>query len=122
MSPTGHCVWRYSQPHRPIPILYRGFGETALRSVARHNGYLGDRIRTYSAIAAADRLQELRIGKGVSLDDFTVLTGLTDAGSITSYWCAEDADITGILTMLRMFYVESATTLVNKSKDLTLDS
>jgi hypothetical protein len=38
------------------------------------------------------------------MDDFTILTPLTDALTVADYQRAEDAGITGILTMPWMFY------------------
>ncbi len=82
-----------------IPVYVGGLGEIALRRAARYDGWIGDLIKTDRAIAAAARLRELRIENGLSVDDFTILTPLTDAFTVADYQRAEDAGITGILTM-----------------------
>ena len=111
-----------------IPVYVGGLSETALRRAARHDGWIGDLIKTDRAIAAAARLRELRVEKGLAMDDFTILTPLTDAITIADYQRAEDAGITGILTMPWMFYAGPDATLAEKvdgmkkfRKDLALD-
>jgi probable F420-dependent oxidoreductase len=112
----------------PIPVYVGGLSETALRRAARHDGWIGDLISTDRAIAAAVRLHELRAENGLAVDDFTILTPLTDAFTIADYQRAEDAGITGILTMPWMFYAGPDATLAEKvdgmkrfRKDLALD-
>ncbi|RFD25568.1 hypothetical protein MUBE_08570, partial [Mycobacterium uberis] len=85
--------------------LYRGLSETALHRAARHDGWIGDSIRTDRAIAAAGRLREFRIEKGLSLDDFIILTPLTEVVTTADYRCAEYADIIDTFTMPWIFYV-----------------
>jgi alkanesulfonate monooxygenase SsuD/methylene tetrahydromethanopterin reductase-like flavin-dependent oxidoreductase (luciferase family) len=72
-------------------------------------GGLSDR-----AIEAVGRLRELRIESGLSLDDFTILTPLTDAFTTADYRRAADAGITGIITMPWMFYAGPDATLADK--------
>ena len=62
------------------------------------------------------------------MDDFTVLTPLTDAFTRGDYQRAEDAGISGIITMPWMFYAGPDATLDDKidgmqrfRKDLALD-
>lgn len=112
----------------PIPVYVGGLSETALRRAARYDGWIGDLINTDRAIAAAARLHELRTENGLAADDFTILTPLTDAFTIADYQRAEDAGITGILTMPWMFYAGPDATLAEKidgmkrfRKDLALD-
>ncbi|QUR68018.1 TIGR03619 family F420-dependent LLM class oxidoreductase [Mycobacterium spongiae] len=112
----------------PIPIFVGGLSETALRRAARNDGWIGDLIKTDRAIAVAGRLRSLRIENGMSLDDFTILAPLTDAFTIADYRRAEDAGVTGILTMPWMFYAGPGATLAGKidgmrrfRKDLALD-
>jgi alkanesulfonate monooxygenase SsuD/methylene tetrahydromethanopterin reductase-like flavin-dependent oxidoreductase (luciferase family) len=112
-----------------IPVYVGGLSEIALRRAARYDGWIGDLINTDRAIAAAARLRELRIENGLSVDDFTILTPLTDAFTVADYQRAEDAGITGILTMPWMFYTGPNATLAEKvdgmkrfRKDLTLDA
>lgn len=111
-----------------IPVYVGGLSETALRRAARHDGWIGDLINTDRAIAAAARLRELRTENGLGMDDFTILTPLTDAIAIADYQRAENAGITGILTMPWMFYTGPDATLAEKidgmkkfRKDLALD-
>ena len=113
-------------PH--IPIYVGGLSEIALRRAARNDGWIGDLITTERAIAAAKRLRELRAENGLSMDDFTILTPLTDAFTIGDYERAEAAGITHILTMPWMFYTGASSTLAEKidgmaqfRKDLALD-
>jgi alkanesulfonate monooxygenase SsuD/methylene tetrahydromethanopterin reductase-like flavin-dependent oxidoreductase (luciferase family) len=117
------------QPTPPrIPIYVGGLSEVAFRRAARHDGWIGDLIKTDRAIAAAGRLLELRAENGLPLDGFTILTPLTDAFTIADYQRAADAGITGILTMPWMFYAGPDATLAEKvdgmrrfRKDLALD-
>ncbi len=117
------------QPTPPrIPIFVGGLSDIALRRAARYDGWIGDLITTDRAIAAADRLRELRSERGLAMDDFTILTPLTDAFTIADYQRAEDAGISGILTMPWMFYSGPDATLADKvdgmkrfRKDLDLD-
>ena len=64
-------------PH--IPIYVGGLSDIALRRAARNDGWIGDLITTDRAIERVDRLRELRAESGLSMDDFTILTPLTDA-------------------------------------------
>ncbi|ORV99715.1 TIGR03619 family F420-dependent LLM class oxidoreductase [Mycobacterium kyorinense] len=111
-----------------IPVYVGGLSDTALRRAARHDGWIGDLIRTDRAIEVAGRLRALRAEKGLDMDDFTILTPLTDALTVADYQRAEDAGITGILTMPWMFYAGPDATLAEKvdgmrrfRKDLALD-
>lgn len=70
----------------------------------------------------------MRSELGLSMDDFTVLTPLTDAFTSADYRRAEEAGITGIITMPWMFYTERDAPLADKidgmrrfRKDLGLD-
>ncbi|KUI29155.1 LLM class F420-dependent oxidoreductase [Mycobacterium sp. IS-1742] len=112
----------------PIPIYVGGLSDVALRRAARNDGWIGDLITTDRAIAAAQRLHELRTAAGRSVEDFTILTPLTDALVRADYDRAEAAGITHILTMPWMFYTGADATLAEKidgmkrfRKDLGLD-
>ena len=112
----------------PIPVYVGGLSDIALRRAARHDGWIGDLIKTDRAIEAVGRLRELRAENGLSMDDFTVLTPLTDAFTTADYRRAEEAGITGIITMPWMFYAGPDATLDDKidgmqrfRKDLSLD-
>ncbi len=113
-------------PH--IPIYVGGLSDIALRRAARHDGWIGDLITTDKAIASAQRVLALRAENGLSTDDFTILTPLTDALTIADYERAAAAGITHILTMPWMFYSGPTATLAEKvdgmkrfRKDLALD-
>lgn len=113
-------------PH--IPIYVGGLSDIALRRAARHDGWIGDLITTDKAIASAQRVLALRAENGLSTDDFTILTPLTDAFTIADYERAAAAGITHILTMPWMFYSGPTATLAEKvdgmkrfRKDLALD-
>lgn len=112
----------------PIPVYVGGLSEVALRRAARHDGWIGDLISTERALAAVDRLRDLRAEAGLSMDDFTVLTPLTDAVTVADYERAEAGGITHILTMPWAFYAGLGCTLADKidgmarfRKDLRLD-
>ncbi|ORV12760.1 TIGR03619 family F420-dependent LLM class oxidoreductase [Mycobacterium celatum] len=111
-----------------VPIYVGGLSEIALRRAARHDGWIGDLIRTERAIEVVGRLRALRAESGLGMDDFTILTPLTDAFTVADYQRAADAGITGILTMPWMFYTGPDATLAEKvdgmrrfRKDLALD-
>jgi probable F420-dependent oxidoreductase len=112
----------------PIPVYVGGLSDIALRRAARHDGWIGDLIKTDQAIERVNRLRELRAENGLSMDDFTILTPLTDAFTTAHYQRAEDAGITGIITMPWMFYAGPDASLADKidgmrrfRKDLSLD-
>jgi probable F420-dependent oxidoreductase len=112
----------------PIPVYVGGLSDAALGRAARLDGWIGDLINTDRAIEAVGRLRELRAESGLSMDDFTILTPLTDAFTIADYQRAEDAGITGIITMPWMFYAGANASLADKidgmqrfRKDLALD-
>jgi alkanesulfonate monooxygenase SsuD/methylene tetrahydromethanopterin reductase-like flavin-dependent oxidoreductase (luciferase family) len=98
----------------PIPVYVGGLSDAALRRAARNDGWIGDLIKTDRAIEAVGRLRELRAENGLSLDDFTSLTPLTDAFTTADYRRAADAGITGIITMPWMFYAAPDATLADK--------
>ena len=111
-----------------IPILIGGLSDIAMRRAARYDGWVGDLITTERAIAAAQRLRELRAENGLTMDDFTILTPLTDAFTIPDYERAEAAGITHVLTMPWMFYSGPEASLAEKidgmqkfRRDLALD-
>jgi len=111
-----------------VPVYVGGLSETALRRAACHDGWIGDLITTELAVRAIARLRSLRAENGLTMDDFTVLTPLTDAFTIADYQRAADAGITGILTMPWMFYAGPTAALGEKvdglrrfRKDLALD-
>ena len=111
-----------------IPIYVGGLSDIALRRAARYDGWIGDLISTDRAIASVERLRELRAQNGLSMDDFEILTPLTDAFTVPDYERAEAAGITAIVTMPWMFYSDADATLTEKidgmkrfRKDLRLD-
>lgn len=112
----------------PIPIYVGGLSDIALRRAARYDGWIGDLINTDQAIEAVGKLRALRAENGLSMHDFTILTPLTDSFTVADYRRAEDAGITGIITMPWMFYAgpdaslaEKIDGLVRFRKDLALD-
>lgn len=112
----------------PIPVYVGGLSEIALRRAARNDGWIGDLINTERALEAIGRLREMRAENGLSMDDFTVLTPLTDAFTTADYQRAEAGGINGIITMPWMFYAGPDASLDDKidgmqrfRKDLALD-
>ncbi len=88
----------------PIPIYVGGLSDVALRRAARHDGWIGDLISTDEAVARVARLAELRAERGLSMDDFTVVTPLTDAFAPEHFARAEAGGIDGVITMPWMYY------------------
>ena len=112
----------------PIPVYVGGLSDAALRRAARNDGWIGDLINTERAIEAVGKLRELRLEKGLTMQDFTILTPLTDAFTTADYQRVEDAGVTGIITMPWMFYTGPQASLAEKidgmrkfRKDLALD-
>jgi probable F420-dependent oxidoreductase len=112
----------------PIPIYVGGLSDIALRRAARNDGWIGDLITTDKAIERVNRLRGIRAEKGLSMDDFTILTPLTDAFTPAHYERAEASGIDGIITMPWMFYSGPDATTAEKidgmrkfRKDLALD-
>lgn len=112
----------------PIPVYVGGLSDIALRRAARHDGWIGDLITTDRALERIGKLRELRAEKGLRMDDFEVLTPLTDAFTPEHYERAEAGGITGIITMPWMFYAGPQATTAEKidgmkrfRKDLGLD-
>ncbi|MCK0173424.1 MULTISPECIES: TIGR03619 family F420-dependent LLM class oxidoreductase [Mycobacteriaceae] len=114
-------------PH--IPVYSGGLSDIALRRAARNDGWIGDLISTDEAIEKATRVREMRAAAGLPLDDFTILTPLSDALVRADYDRAEAAGITHILTMPWMFYTGADASVAEKidgmkrfRKDLALDA
>lgn len=112
----------------PIPIYVGGLSDIALRRAARHDGWIGDLISTDAALQRVERLRDLRAENGLTMDDFTIITPLTDAFMPEHYARAEAGGIQGIITMPWMFYAGPGATLAEKidglkrfRKDLALD-
>ncbi|MBU9765602.1 TIGR03619 family F420-dependent LLM class oxidoreductase [Mycobacterium sp. TNTM28] len=112
----------------PIPIYVGGLSDIALRRAARHDGWIGDLISTEAAVARVERLRQLRTETGLTMDDFTVITPLTDAFTPEHYARAQASGITGVITMPWMFYSGPDAPLAEKidgmkrfRKDLALD-
>jgi probable F420-dependent oxidoreductase len=113
-------------PH--IPIFVGGLSDIALRRAARHDGWIGDLISTDQALIRIEKLRELRAAQGLSMDDFVVITPLTDAFTPEHYDRAREGGIDGIITMPWMFYAGPQASLDEKidgmrkfRKDMALD-
>jgi probable F420-dependent oxidoreductase len=113
-------------PH--IPIYVGGLSDIALRRAARHDGWIGDLISTDQAIERVDKVREMRAQKGLTMDDFVVITPLTDAFTPQDYDRARAGGIDGIITMPWMFYSGPQASLDEKidgmrkfRKDMALD-
>ncbi|OMB93837.1 LLM class F420-dependent oxidoreductase [Mycobacterium sp. NS-7484] len=112
----------------PIPIYVGGLSDIALRRAARHDGWIGDLISTEDALQRVEQLRRLRTESGLTMDDFTIITPLTDAFTAEHYARAEAGGIRGVITMPWMFYSGPHATLAEKidgmtrfRKDLALD-
>lgn len=113
----------------PIPVYVGGLSDAALRRAARNDGWIGDLINTERALEAVGKLRELRRERGLTMDDFTILTPLTDAVTTADYRRVEEAGVQGIITMPWMFYAGPDASLDDKidgmqrfRKDLGLDA
>ena len=97
-----------------IPIYVGGLSDIALRRAARNDGWIGDLIGMDQAIAGADRIRQLRADRGLSMDDFTIITPLMDAFTVEHFARAGDAGITAVLTMPWVFFHGPTATLAQK--------
>lgn len=112
----------------PIPIFVGGLSNIALRRAARHDGWIGDLISTDQALERVSFVRQLRAENGLEMDDFEVITPLTDAFLPEHFERAAAGGITGIITMPWMFYSGPDASLDQKidgmrrfRKDLGLD-
>ena len=88
----------------PIPVLFGGLTDIALRRAARYDGWIGDLMTTDQAIDIAARLREYRAAEGRDDQPFTVLAPLTDVLSSEDLDRAEAGGITHILTQPWAYY------------------
>lgn len=88
----------------PIPVLFGGLTDIALRRAARYDGWVGDLMPTDQALQIVAKLQQYRrdIGRGGS--EFTVLVPLTDVVGPGDLDRAEAGGITHILTQPWAYY------------------
>src|SRR6202012_3057631 len=103
------------QPTPPrIPIYVGGLSDIALRRAARYDGWIGDLINTDHAIASAARLRELRAEKGLTMDDFTILSPLSYAVNLFVYQGAETPGTSGKMTRRWLLYPARKASLAKK--------
>lgn len=88
----------------PVPILFGGLTDLALRRAARYDGWIGDLMTTDQAISIAARLHHYRDDIGGADRDFTVLAPLTDVLRPEDLDRAEAGGITHILTQPWAYY------------------
>lgn len=98
----------------PIPVYVGGLSDIALRRAARNDGWIGDLIGLDQAIASVARIGELRAENDLGMDDFTVITPLTDAFLPQHFERAAAAGISAVLTMPWMFYTGPQASLEQK--------
>lgn len=79
----------------PIPIYVGGLSDIALRRAAKHDGWIGDLISTDQALIRVEKLREMRAAQGLSMDDFVVITPLTDAFTPSTTTARRRAESTG---------------------------
>jgi alkanesulfonate monooxygenase SsuD/methylene tetrahydromethanopterin reductase-like flavin-dependent oxidoreductase (luciferase family) len=97
-----------------IPIYAGGLSDIALRRAARNDGWIGDLIGLDQAIASVQRIRGLRADRGLGMDDFTVITPLTDAFLPEHFDRAGAAGISAVLTMPWMYYSGPTASLAEK--------
>lgn len=87
----------------PIPVLFGGLTDLALRRAARYDGWVGDLMSTDQVIEIVARLHECRraLGRG---GEFTVLAPLVDVFGPADIARAEAGGITHILTQPWAYY------------------
>jgi len=88
----------------PIPVLFGGLTDIALRRAARHDGWVGDLMTTDQATEIATRLREYRREIGRDDAEFTVLAPLIDVLGPADVARAEAGGITHILTQPWAYY------------------
>lgn len=88
----------------PIPVLYGGLSDIAMRRAARSDGWIADMMPTRQAVAHASRLRRLRDDAGLPMTGFTVLAPLTDLLTADDMACAETGGITHVLTQPWAYY------------------
>ncbi len=97
-----------------IPIYVGGLSDIALRRAARNDGWIGDLIGLDQAAASVNRIREIRAQRGLTMDDFTVITPLTDAFTADQFERAGAAGIDAVLTMPWAFYAGPQASLAEK--------
>jgi len=97
-----------------IPIYVGGLSDIALRRAARNDGWIGDLIGLDQAAASVNRIREIRAQRGLTMDDFTVITPLTDAFTADQFERAGAAGIDAVLTMPWAFYAGLQASLAEK--------
>jgi len=97
-----------------IPIYVGGLSDIALRRAARNDGWIGDLIGLDQAAASVNRIREIRAQRGLTMDDFTVITPLTDAFTADQFERAGAAGIDAVLTMPWAFYAGPQASLAAK--------
>ena len=97
-----------------IPIYAGGLSDIALRRAARNDGWIGDLIGLDQAIASVQRIRGLRAERGLGMEDFTVITPLTDAFLPEHFDRAAEAGISAVLTMPWMYYSGPSASLAEK--------
>lgn len=102
----------------PIPVYVGGLSDIALRRAARHDGWIGDLIDTDTAIAKAGKVLALRTENGLTTDDFTIITPLSDAYLPEHFDRAQQAGIDGVITMPWMYYHGPSASLTQKIDDM----
>jgi probable F420-dependent oxidoreductase len=112
----------------PIRIFSGGLSDIALRRAAGLDGWIGDLITLDQAIERVEKVRALRAEKGLGMDDYTVVTPLSDAFTAEHYERAAAAGIDGIITMPWVFYCAPDASVSDKidgmrrfRKDLALD-
>lgn len=88
----------------PIPVLFGGLTDRALRRAARYDGWVGDLMTTDQAIESVARLREYRRAIGRDTGEFTVLAPLIDVFGPADIARAEAGGITHILTQPWSYY------------------
>ncbi|MEV0544813.1 TIGR03619 family F420-dependent LLM class oxidoreductase [Nocardia salmonicida] len=102
----------------PIPVMFGGLTDLALRRAARYDGWIGDRMTIQEAIEVAGTLRRYRTEHGLPFDTFSILAPLTDAWGTDRYLEAEAAGITHMVTKPWVLYYGRNATLDQKIEAL----
>lgn len=88
----------------PVPILFGGLTDIALRRAARYDGWIGDLMPIDEATATAARLRRMRADAGCGDLEFTVLAPVIDLLRPADIDRAERGGVTHILTQPWAYY------------------
>jgi probable F420-dependent oxidoreductase len=103
----------------PIPVLFGGYSDIALRRAAEHDGWIGDIHTIDEAAVIAGKIARLREGNGLSMEGFDVHAGLVDVFRPEDLDRAERGGVTVLTTQPWRYYYKPDASLAEKIDGLT---